>query len=952
MSTHIITPGPYRATKLWNEVTKLFRAGMPLRKHRLHFRVHGSCFTAAAAVDWLHELLRNNSNFGPDVTRQQTLQLLKKFLKNHVIEDVKGRWGTEELEDDGHIYRFPPSSPLKPLPRTPSGKKNFSLKDKEGFFKFRSSKKLDKETLENVDPSEQEQEVNGEAGTVEVHRRELTNDDVLEVWRDITLTHLQKILGVTALEDVLDLRHVNPQNIVYNMTNVNKHGVVTLEDKTDDIPPWVLSAMKCLASWPKSDSSHPSYPGFERDVFKTVSDYFNSLPQPLLTFEFYELFINVLVLSGYLVAPKPQRGKRKSQEPAPSHAPPAKTPHVGVANLFRSTECLLLSLLRKEACDETDSPMKEVFGPKVRSRLAALRGGVARQASQHAPPTRRVSSRAALLGGSCLSLAQSESSTASLRLRPRSCSMETILDDSAPLCSQRELFQSTDMLASCHSNSNQGNNTSSQTSPDSCQGNDTPSQNTPDSCQGNETPSQNTPDSCRGNDASSQSTPGSRQSSDSPAQSSPDSLSESQSQISVASATSSNPSHSRHSLSLVPTATVSISHRPRPQRPRSVGNCLDLIESREMSASCFSIHAPVAEITLRPKLAHGYYGLRASITDLRPSLILPPGDRRCLSSLDLTRPGPSRPAPFTLGPQPLTRPRTSSLGPQPLTRPRTSSLGPQPLSRPPSSLGPQPLTRPRTSSLGPQPLTRPPPSSLGPQPLTRPDNSLLQPQLERVAVEALQLCCLLLPPGQRRKLQLLMRMMSRMSQNVDMPRLHQAIGTRTLMVHSFSGCVLSCAEEVDLDELLATRLVSFLLDHHTDILSVPLYLHHAVTDHLHYLRTVQIPYPVGAGVPGSAGGVPVPLHAFCRQISSQEFEEQRLTMSQTAIAELLDLLLADSSLAGKERRKKLRQFQKQYPDIFSRRFPSPESQAQILEDKPRIKPPLLLTKKIRKNIRT
>ena len=58
---------------------------------------------------------------------------------------------------------------------------------------------------------------------------------------------------------------------------------------------------------------------------------------------------------------------------------------------------------------------------------------------------------------------------------------------------------------------------------------------------------------------------------------------------------------------------------------------------------------------------------------------------------------------------------------------------------------------------------------------------LLQPQLERVAVEALQLCCLLLPPGQRRKLQLLMRMMSRMSQNVDMPRLHQAIGTRTLV---------------------------------------------------------------------------------------------------------------------------------------------------------------------------
>ena len=58
---------------------------------------------------------------------------------------------------------------------------------------------------------------------------------------------------------------------------------------------------------------------------------------------------------------------------------------------------------------------------------------------------------------------------------------------------------------------------------------------------------------------------------------------------------------------------------------------------------------------------------------------------------------------------------------------------------------------------------------------------LLQPQCERVAIEALQLCTLLLPPASRRKLQLLMRMMSRISQNVDMPRLHPAIGTRTLV---------------------------------------------------------------------------------------------------------------------------------------------------------------------------
>lgn len=58
---------------------------------------------------------------------------------------------------------------------------------------------------------------------------------------------------------------------------------------------------------------------------------------------------------------------------------------------------------------------------------------------------------------------------------------------------------------------------------------------------------------------------------------------------------------------------------------------------------------------------------------------------------------------------------------------------------------------------------------------------LFRSQSECVAIEALQICTLLLPPSSRRKLQLLMRMMCRISQNVDMPRLHPAIGTRTLV---------------------------------------------------------------------------------------------------------------------------------------------------------------------------
>ncbi|KAF6108215.1 DEP domain containing 1 [Phyllostomus discolor] len=519
MENRSVPPGPYRATKLWNEVTTSFRAGMPLRKHRQHFRKYGNCFTAGEAVDWLYDLLRNNSNFGPEVTRQQTIQLLRKFLKNHVIEDIKGRWGSESLYDNSQLFRFPANSPLKSLPRRPpelrkNSTENFS-KDKDSIFKLRNlSRRMPKkhglqfsqENKENVNCEINEDQENS------VGNREISQKDVEEVWRCTILTYLQTILGVSSLEEVINPKQVIPQYVIYNMTHTSKHGVVILQDRSDDLPHWVLSAMKCLANWPTSnDMNNPTYIGFERDVFRTIADYFLDLPEPLLTFEYYELFVNIL--------------------------------------------------------------------------------------------------------------------------------------------------------------------------------------------------------------------------------------------------------------------------------------------------------------------------------------------------------------------------------------------------------------------------------------------GLLQPHLERVAINALQLCCLLLPPPNRRKLQLLMRMISRISQNVDMPQLHDTMSTRSLMIHTFSRCVLCCAEEVDLDELLAARLVSFLMDHHQEILQVPSYLQAAVEKHLDYFKRGHVKNP------GDGLIVPLPTYSYCKQVSAQEFEEQKLSTSQNAIAELLENIIKNKSLPPKEKRKKLKQFQKEYPLIYQKRFPTTESEAALFDDKPTIKQPMLILRK-------
>ncbi|XP_044056072.1 DEP domain-containing protein 1A [Siniperca chuatsi] len=858
MSTHIITPGPYRATKLWNEVTRLFRAGMPLRKHRQNLRHYASCFTASAAVDWLHQLLRSNSNFGPDVTRQQTVQLLKKFLKNHVIEDVKSRWGTEDLEDNNMLYRFPSTSPLKPIPRSDpasapgSIKKRPSFRDKEGFFRFRSIKKHEKETQENVDPALQAGGENQPIGEQQVQRRELTVADEQEIWKDITVTHLQRILGVASLDEVLDQRYVNPHNIIHNMTKVNKHGVVTLDDKTNDLPHWVLSAMKSLANWPKYDSAQPSYPGFERDVFKTVSDYFYSLAQPLLTYELYELFINVLVFCGYVAAPTThQHGKRKKPD-LPSAPPPAKTS-------FRSTECLLLSLLRQGTCDETESPMTEVLGGKLQSRLAALKGGIA-------------SAGDGQLGGSCMSLG----TVGSMRPQTRSCSLETVLDTSAPLTRQ-QLFLSSDSLASCaYSNRSQD---------------DSPATTTPHSQKDFTSVSKATPITC-------ENAPG---------------------------------GITRNRLPVVSVAELSVTQRLRPLRPRSIGSCLDIvIETGEedvmetkwqgRATSCLNVNTTAdqhhSSSASRPPLLSSYHPSSSSYHPF--SSFSSSATAKVQESHATTGPSGPRPASSTSNLWTLPAPA--------VVRRCLSSLDVSKPSRPVSLFKP-PVCVP-TSNLQP------------PQP--KPEHSLLHPQCERVAIEALQLCTLLLPPASRRKLQLLMRMMSRISQNVDMPRLHPAIGTRTLMVHTFSGCVLGSAEECDLDELLATRLVSFLMDHQQSILSVPEYLLSAIKDHIRYLHTVQVPIDGVSNVDGSNPVcVPVPIYAFCHQISATEFEQQKLASSQKAMEELLEILLTDQKLSEKDRRKKLKQFQKQYPDIYSRRFPSSGWE----NNKPKIKPPLLNIKK-------
>ncbi|XP_015683769.1 DEP domain-containing protein 1A [Protobothrops mucrosquamatus] len=800
MENRVVSPGPYRATKLWNEVTKYFRAQMPQKKHRQHFRKYGNCFTAAEAVDWLHELLRNNINFGPEVTRQQTIQLLRKFLKNHVIEDIKGRWGSENLDDNHNLYRFPSASPVKILPRRYPLKETLHNipKKTESMLKLpqyskRTPKKHDLQECQN---NKENLKCEDDKKLIE-SGKQITQADIEEVWRSIVMIHLQTILSISSLEDILHPAQIIPRYIIYNMTNTSKHGVVLLQDKSEDFPHWVLSAMKCLANWPRcNDLSQPTYTGFERDVFKTVADYFLSLPEPLLTFQYYELFVKILVLCGYIKIPNRSSGNFGIQNDLVC----SKPCHL---NSFKSTEYLLLSLLQHDTDKEDETSAKS-------SKRCTDEIGCSMN-FQHRNMTYKGGIVCVQKGGSCQNLSQLKNEQAlPLRLKARCHSLEGIADTTSSDCNKDEFKQFSQAgihIVPLTSNENKLLHCESKpvSSLDLCL----------------------------------------------------DNISEKQT----------------HGSKEVPASSFPDQEQSN-SNPKSKQLCRSQSLCGIKNSSCCGMHAPVAEITVKPHPAN--FGSKTQSTSRLPVKI---GSKSVGSDMAINK------------------------------RFHKSATQLSEYMFSPSFF------------------------------MLTGRSHVLQPHSERVAIEALQICCLLLPPPNRRKLQLLMRMISRMSENVDMPRLHDSVGTRSLMIQTFSRCILCCEEEVDLDEWLAIRLVSFLMDHQQEILEVPIYLQVAVQEHIETLKTTQLEC-----LEEELSTI-FPSYSYCMRITPREFDEQKISVSQAAVAELLENIIKDRNLSLKEKKKKLKQFQKEYPEIYRSRFPTSESEAIFFDHKPTIKKPMLNLRK-------
>ncbi|KAJ8305958.1 hypothetical protein KUTeg_016503, partial [Tegillarca granosa] len=178
--------------------------------------------------------------------------------------------------------------------------------------------------------------------------------------------------------------------------------------------------------------------------------------------------------------------------------------------------------------------------------------------------------------------------------------------------------------------------------------------------------------------------------------------------------------------------------------------------------------------------------------------------------------------------------------------------------------------------------------------------------------KSLQLICLLLPPANRRKLHLLLKLMNKMAVNKEL-NLDDTTTVRALLLETFYRSILCSQDESDMEDVMVMMIVSFLMDHHADIMAVPTDLKSEVEDRVSNVSktqmidrdnlsastftTFQIVYSLDD--PSSLN--------YCQQVSHTQYENNRLSNSQMALVNLLDEIIADTTMTAKNKKKRLKQ---------------------------------------------
>lgn len=177
--------------------------------------------------------------------RQQAIQLLDKFLTYDIIEKVVTKnTSCSKFKDNKDLYRL--KNENIPYPHLENSR------DNEEDMSCREEKMMEKQCNSNNKSSpplgKNSAAIKSNNGSVSpIKSLTLTFDpNSSHVWKEVIIRHITMIQPM--FTSLLDPREINSQFVAINSTHINKNGIVLVNDKSKDIPHWVMSAMKCLAN--------------------------------------------------------------------------------------------------------------------------------------------------------------------------------------------------------------------------------------------------------------------------------------------------------------------------------------------------------------------------------------------------------------------------------------------------------------------------------------------------------------------------------------------------------------------------------------------------------------------------------------------------------------------------------------------------------------------------------
>lgn len=166
------------------------------------------------------------------------MNLLRKFAQSEIVEKVNGKSENYEFQDNKDLYKFTKKA-HENLP--------FLLElSKIELPKEQNDKENQHNNNTHVQSNKSIQDVNENRNNEDTKMTSINSVEKVNLWKQVFFNHLKLLFP--KIDILINIEEVNSILLMHNFTRISKNGVVQLTDKSEDLPHWVMSAMKCLAN--------------------------------------------------------------------------------------------------------------------------------------------------------------------------------------------------------------------------------------------------------------------------------------------------------------------------------------------------------------------------------------------------------------------------------------------------------------------------------------------------------------------------------------------------------------------------------------------------------------------------------------------------------------------------------------------------------------------------------